>query len=876
MKQLVTICLLMSLATTIDARQPNVIFILADDLGYSELGCYGNEFNETPALDRLSQQGMRFTNAYAAAPVCSPYRAALMTGLHPARVGILDYLRPNSAFALSTSHHTLPEAFQDNGYCTGFIGKWHLTGYKYHDSPYEIRPTDHGFDTEVAGEVKSVGNGANFWPYFFREQPIRWLDIKENELGDREYLVDRMNHEAIEFIENNRSKPFFLYLSHYATHSILNGRPDKVRKYIDKHPPGKSLRSNCYICQDSGHQGDPLHHWAPDHNPHLAAMLESIDDGVQLITEKLEELGLADDTILIFTSDNGGETQVTSNTPLRGGKSQLYEGGIRIPLVVRWPGTIPAGSVSDEYTMNTDFFPTLVKACDLKIRKNHQTDGANMLPYWKNSSAPGLGRDLHWHYPLDSPHFLGGVSSGAIRSGNWKLIEFFETGKFALFNLEQDLGESKDVAQDYPQVVQSLTNRLQQWRYQVGARTASGLKMSRSGSAILEDAFSEGLVSDRWFFQKYWAVENGELVRTEFEKPNARIFIKKPEYKDVVVKFDFQFRGAEDIRFLTGTPGKYNVVVHIHRDRFFIQTATDQTVPFFPAIHGMCKADFKENQWYTMTVEIVGDEVIAHVDRDLFVIGQHPIIDRDRDYFAFQVDKPGVALDNVQLLQAKRQNQWEDQRADYVARQEQRTPVKIEAKERYDMLKMNVHDKLYRTDEKYRAMVHALDAQKLKQHELYPEVFSTIKQVLKPIDAYRRELQENDQGYKDIQQQINKAKRALKDYVISKAPRLTAMKMSIYEAEFEKTRRKVAGDAEYQALERHQRELEAQMQAKYPKLYITNSEIQAQQKIARMELKSDAQFIALIKATGDLARAELDYRHAKNSELKELWKKLFQ
>ena len=876
MKQLVIICVLMSLPTITQARQPNVIFILADDLGYSELACYGNQFNETPALDRLSQQGMRFTNAYAAAPVCSPYRASLLTGLHPARVGILDYLRPNSAFALSTSHHTLPEAFKNSGYSTGFIGKWHLTGYKYHDSLYEIRPTDHGFDTEVAGEVKSVGNGANFWPYFFRDQPIRWLDIKENELGKEEYLVDRMNYEAIQFIENNQNEPFFLYLSHYATHSILNGRPDKVRKYIDKHPPGKSLRTNCYLCKDRGHQGDPLHHWAPDHNPHLAAMLESIDDGVQLISEKLEELGLADDTIIIFTSDNGGETQVTSNAPLRGGKSQLYEGGIRIPLVVRWPSTIPAGTVSDAHTVNTDFFPTLAKACDLKLSKNHQTDGTNMLPHWKDASTTGPPRDLHWHYPLDSPHFLGGVSSGAIRAGNWKLIEFFETGKFELFNLEEDLGESKDVAQDYPQVVQSLSNRLQHWRHQTGARTTSGLKMASSSSAILEDAFSEGLVSDRWFFQKYWAVDNGELVRTEFEKPSARIFIKNPTYKDVVVKFDFQFRGAEDIRFLTGTPGKYNIVVHIHKDRFFIQTATDQTVPFFPAIHGMCQADFRENQWYTMTVEIVGDEVIAHVDRDLFVIGQHPIIDRERDYFAFQVDKPGVALDNIQMLQAKRQKQWEDRRASYLSRQTQRPPVRIDAKERYEMLKMNVHDKLYRTDHKYRAIVQALDAQKVKQHELYPEVFSTIKQVLKPIDAYRRELQANDQQYKTIQQQINKEKLALRDYVLAQNMQLTELRMSVYEAEFEKTRLQVARTAEYQAIEQRQRELEKQLVEQYPKLYITNSEIQADQKKARQRLQSDPQFRALISRTGDLARAELNYRHEVNAELKELWEKLFQ
>ncbi|MEC9096151.1 MAG: sulfatase-like hydrolase/transferase, partial [Planctomycetota bacterium] len=294
------IVLLLCLVTLkTSARQPNVIFILADDLGYSELGCYGNDFNETPSLDKLSKLGMRFSDAYAAAPVCSPYRASLMTGLHPARVGILDYLRPNSAFAISPEQYTLPRAFQANGYTTGFIGKWHLTGYKYHNSEFEVRPTDVGFDTEIGGEIKGVGNGANFWPYVFRDQPIRWLDFKENKLGNDEYLVDRMNYEAVQFIESNQEKPFFLYLSHYSTHSILNGRPDKVKKYIAKHPPGPSSRDRCYLCQDSGHQGDALHHWAQHHNPHLAAMLESIDDGVGLIMDKLEELNLTNDTILI-------------------------------------------------------------------------------------------------------------------------------------------------------------------------------------------------------------------------------------------------------------------------------------------------------------------------------------------------------------------------------------------------------------------------------------------------------------------------------------------------------------------------------------------------------------------------------------------------
>lgn len=277
-----------------------------------------------------------------------------------------------------------------------------------------------------------------------------------------------------------------------------------------------------------------------------------------------------------------------------------------------------------------------------------------------------------------------------------------------------------------------------------------------------------------------------------------------------------------------------------------------------------------------MTVEIVGNEVIAHVDRDSFVYGEHPIIDRDRDYFAFQVDKPGVAIDNVQLLQARKQKDWEDRRGGYIARQEQRPPIRIEVKEHYEMLKMNVHDKLYRTDAKYRAIVHALDQQKQKQHELYPEVFSTIKQVLKPVAEYRRNLQENDEEYKDIQQQINNAKRELINYVLSKNQHLSKLKMSVYESEFEKARREAERDAAYQNLERHQQDLQTQIKMRYPRLYISDSAIQARQKKARLELNSDPQFRELIKATGDIARAELDYRHAANSELKTLWKKLFQ
>lgn len=447
--------------------QPNVVFILADDLGWSELGCYGNDFNETPHLDRLSQQGLRCTHAYAAAPVCSPYRAALLTGQYPARVGIVDYLRPDSPEALSEATVTLPEMLQRHGYTTGMIGKWHLTGYEYHGATRESRPADHGFDWDVGREIKSVGNGANFFPYVFRDQPVSWIDFDKAKLGADEYLIDRMNLEAVEFIRENHDRPFFLYLSHYGTHTILNGRPDLVEKYRQKHVPGVSSRERCYLCQDAGHEGDPLNHWAADHNPHLAAMLESIDDGMGMIDETLDELGLSENTIVIFTSDNGGETNVTSNAPLRGGKSQLYEGGIRVPLIIRWPEAIQAGRTSSQVTMNTDFYPTLLDASGIERHPSYKIDGNSMIRDWRDEEVVTRPR-CYWHYPLEKPHFLGGRSAGAVRDGDWKLIEFFDDGHRELYNLLEDPGETKNVVREHPERVSALSSALHSWHRELG------------------------------------------------------------------------------------------------------------------------------------------------------------------------------------------------------------------------------------------------------------------------------------------------------------------------------------------------------------------------------------------------------------------------
>ncbi len=424
------------------ARKPNIVFVLADDLGWAELGCYGNKFNETPNLDRLAREGMRFTDAYASAPVCSPYRAALMTGQWPARVGITDYLRPGDKKHLSTDHVTVAEALKRAGYATGMIGKWHLTGYKNHRAK-EFPPGMHGFDETIISENRGIGGGSYFHPY-------HWNREVKKRLPDREYLVDRQNLEAVEFIERHRAEPFFLFQSHYAVHTRLAGRPDLVAKYEKKPGAGKGRG-------------------ARRNNPHLAAQLELIDKGVGMIAKKLDELGLAKDTVLIFTGDNGGEDRVTSNAPLRAGKSTVYEGGIREPLVVRYPRLVPAGKVCRTPTSNVDFYPTFCEIAGTRPDPKHHIDGVSILPLLKDPEAK-LRRDtLYWHYPLARRHFLGGRSAGAIRKGAWKLIEFFDAGTVELYNLAEDVGERKDLAQTMPGKVAELKAALAEWRKEAGA-----------------------------------------------------------------------------------------------------------------------------------------------------------------------------------------------------------------------------------------------------------------------------------------------------------------------------------------------------------------------------------------------------------------------
>ena len=434
---------------------PNVLLIVIDDLGWADLSCYGSRLHKSPNIDKLAAGGMRFTQAYSACPVCSPTRAAIMTGKWPARLHLTDWLpgrgdqpaqrmaRPKIRQELPLEEITLAEMFRDAGYATASIGKWHLGGSGF-------SPREQGFELNVAGD--SGGSPPGFFAPFVRTNDKgkatgRKLVGLEN-APEGSYLTDLLNEAAVNFIEQQKDKPFFLYLPHYTVHIPLQAKPELVAKY----PPAGEFR---------GQQNNPVY----------AAMIENLDDGIGKILAKLDELKLADNTVVIFTSDNGGlatlegaNTPATSNAPIREGKGHLYEGGIRVPLIVRWPAAIKPGA-SDKLAQSIDLLPTLAELCGLSPA--HKVDGVSLARVLKGSGM--LERDaLYWHYPHYSNQF--GRPGGAIRSGDWKLIEFYDSGRRELFNLRSGANESRNMAGQELDRVADLAKRLDDWRKSVGAQ----------------------------------------------------------------------------------------------------------------------------------------------------------------------------------------------------------------------------------------------------------------------------------------------------------------------------------------------------------------------------------------------------------------------
>ncbi|MXX61889.1 MAG: sulfatase [Holophagales bacterium] len=488
-------------------RPPNIVFFLVDDMGWRDVGVFGSTFYETPHIDALAEQGVRFTNAYAATHVCSPTRASLLTGKYPARLRLTDWLpgRREHAFerllsaeklaALPLDEVTLAEAFREHGYSTAIFGKWHLGGG-------EAGPLNQGFDVQKPDFPGSTPRGGYFPPYLMAGL------VAEGE--EDEYLTDRLTDFAVEFIEESQDGPFFLYLSHFAVHDPIEGRPDLVLGYREKATRLEPPAGPAFLLEGNPDDLEPLSRTQlnalleqPSHQEHgvlpqdtvkikqhqdnveFAAMVTAVDDSLGRVQSTLDRLGLTGNTIVVFYSDNGGMSAAnlgnparkvppdlldvaysTSNLPLRGAKGWLYEGGIRVPLIVRWPGAGQTGAVHDEPVISPDFYPTLLEMAGLPPRPDQHVDGMSF-------AAAVKGEDfergpIYWHFPHYSNHGMQSPG-GAIRDGAWKLLEYFENGTVQLFDLENDAGEQRDLATEQSARAAELRGRLRAWRESVSA-----------------------------------------------------------------------------------------------------------------------------------------------------------------------------------------------------------------------------------------------------------------------------------------------------------------------------------------------------------------------------------------------------------------------
>ncbi len=446
------------------AERPNFVFILVDDLGYMDIGANNPEtFYETPHVDSLAAAGMRFTQGYAANPVCSPTRYSLMTGRYPSRVDATNFFSGTREGRflpaplndrMPLDEITLGQALQAAGYKTAFVGKWHLGPTE------EYWPENRGFDINIAGHHRGSPPGGYFAPY----------DNPRLESGpDGEFLTQRLTDESLNILDDFQNDPFLLYLSFYTVHTPLQAPEAVVAKYREK---AKSVVGAEFADEEQVWPvDDPRRVRVLQKHPTYAAMVQSMDTHVGRVLKKLDELEIADNTVVVFFSDNGGlstsEGSPTSNLPLRGGKGWLYEGGIREPMIIKWPGVTQRGSVCDVPVSSIDFFPTLLEMAGADLPESRQLDGVSLVPLLKGESS-AADRQLYWHYPHYSNQ--GGMPGGAVRQGDYKLIERFEDGRVHLYNLRDDVGEKTDLAQQLPEKTRELRSSLHQWYQQVNAK----------------------------------------------------------------------------------------------------------------------------------------------------------------------------------------------------------------------------------------------------------------------------------------------------------------------------------------------------------------------------------------------------------------------
>jgi arylsulfatase A-like enzyme len=461
-----------------DTRKPNVIFILLDDFGYSDLGCYGSKYYETPNIDRLSSRGTRFTSAYAACPVSSPTRASILTGKYPVNTGITDWIPGRQATStgskedkllalpfrqqLELGELTIAEVLKKNGYSTMISGKWHL------GTDPKNWPENQGFDVNKGGYSAGQPNRSTTSNGYF--SPYGNPRLEDGPAG--EYLTDRQTDEAIKFIESSVKNPFFVYLSYYAVHNPMQGKEALIKKFSHKADSMGLTEANAFTRDKDwirSSMSDNFKERIIQSNPVYAAMIYSVDENIGILLRKLEELGIEENTIIIFTSDNGGlstsEGSPTCNSPLRAGKGWLYEGGIRVPLIIKMPSKVKQVNDINTPVSSVDFFSTI---SEMTYSDNPKTvsDGVSIVSLLKSGKMKE--RPLFWHYPHYSNQ---GVEPGsAVRLGNFKLIDNFERERLELYDLSVDISETNDISKSNPEKTKELYNLLNEWRISTGAK----------------------------------------------------------------------------------------------------------------------------------------------------------------------------------------------------------------------------------------------------------------------------------------------------------------------------------------------------------------------------------------------------------------------
>ncbi len=452
-------------ATASPEGKRNFVFLLVDDLGWADTGCYGSTFYETPHIDRLAASGTRFTQAYAAGSVCSPTRASILTGRHPVRVDITDWIpgmatnraktakfkHINDRDNLALSEVTIAEELKANGYQTFFAGKWHL-GDKGH------WPKDQGFDFNIGGNKKGSPPGGYYAP---------WTNPTLKSKHKGEYLTERLTEESIKFLKTrNSKKPFLLYLSYYNVHTPITPYKKRIAHFKEKASKVQSKGTSI-----DEHDGTSK---LTQDNPAYASMIQAVDDSVGELMAALQSQGLDKSTAVFFFSDNGGLCTLrknrrapTSNLPLRSGKGWLYEGGIREPLIISAPGVGKPGSICKTPVFSTDFFPTILELAGLPLNPDLHADGKSLYKHLSNNEDKSP-RSLFWHYP----HYHGSSwkPGAAIRVGDWKLIEFYHWEKIELYNLATDPGEKKDLSKTHPDKAKELQNKLKSWQKKMKAK----------------------------------------------------------------------------------------------------------------------------------------------------------------------------------------------------------------------------------------------------------------------------------------------------------------------------------------------------------------------------------------------------------------------